>query len=35
MHFAAGSEVFYETVEEFLNDLRPCLDLVPQSKEEA
>ena len=35
MHFAAGSEVFYETVEEFLADLRPCLDLVPQPKEEA
>ena len=35
MHFTAGSEVFYETVEEFLEDLRPCLDLVPQPKEEA
>jgi hypothetical protein len=35
MHFAAGSEVFYETVDEFLTDLRPCLDLVPQPKEEA
>lgn len=35
MHFAAASDVFYESVEEFLTDLRPCLDLVPQPKEEA
>lgn len=31
MHFAAGSEVFYESVEEFLGDLRPCLDDLPKA----
>ncbi len=25
MHFSNGAEVFYETVDEFLNDLEPCL----------
>ncbi|QJB55224.1 serine/threonine protein kinase [Pseudodesulfovibrio sp. zrk46] len=30
MHFAAGAEVFYESVEEFLDDLRPCLDYLPK-----
>lgn len=29
MHFSAGAEVFYESVEEFLADLRPCLDDLP------
>jgi hypothetical protein len=27
-HFSIGAEVFYETVEEFLGDLRPCPDLI-------
>jgi len=31
MHFAAGAEVFYESVEEFLDDLRPCLDYLPKA----
>lgn len=31
MHFAAGSEVFYESVEEFLEDLVPCLDYLPKA----
>ncbi len=26
MHFAVSSEVFYESVDEFLGDLEPCLD---------
>lgn len=30
MHFSAGSEVFYDTTGEFLEDLRPCLDMVPK-----
>ena len=30
MHFSAGSEVFYDTTEEFLADLRPCLDMIPK-----
>lgn len=30
MHFSAGTEVFYETVDEFLADLRPCLDSLPK-----
>lgn len=34
MHFSARTEVFYETVDEFLDDLRPCLDLIPNPKEE-
>ena len=25
LHFSAGAEIFYETVEEFLADLKPCL----------
>lgn len=25
MHFSSGANVFYETVDEFLSDLRPCL----------
>jgi hypothetical protein len=25
MHFSAGASVYYETVDEFLSDLRPCL----------
>lgn len=28
MHYAAGSYVFYETVSELLDDLRPCLRLI-------
>ncbi len=28
MHYAVGSEVFYETVDELLSDLRPCIDLL-------
>ncbi len=28
MHFSTSAEVFYETVEEFLNDLEPCIDLI-------
>jgi hypothetical protein len=28
LHFSAGAEVFYESVEEFLANLRPCLDLI-------
>ncbi|MGL1861424.1 MAG: serine/threonine protein kinase [Pseudodesulfovibrio sp.] len=31
MHFAAGSEVYYESVEEFLDDLRPCLEYLPKA----
>lgn len=30
MHFSAGAEVFYESTAEFLEDLRPCLDMVPK-----
>lgn len=32
MHFSAGSEVYYESVQEFLGDLRPCLDLLPHQE---
>lgn len=32
MHFSAGAEVFYESVEELLGDLRPCLDLLPDGR---
>ncbi|WP_027185915.1 serine/threonine protein kinase [Desulfovibrio inopinatus] len=28
LHFSAGANIFYDTVEEFLDDLRPCLDLL-------
>ncbi len=28
LHFSAGAEIFYETVDEFLAELRPCLDLI-------
>jgi hypothetical protein len=28
LHFSQGSEVFYETVEEFLEDLRPCVRMI-------
>lgn len=28
LHFSAGSDVFYESVEELLDDLRPCCELV-------
>jgi hypothetical protein len=28
MHFSAASEVFYWSVEEFLDELRPCVDLI-------
>jgi len=31
MHFAAGAEVYYESTEEFLDDLRPCLDYLPKA----
>jgi len=31
MHFAASSEVYYESVNEFLEDLRPCLELLPKT----
>ncbi len=30
MHYAVSSEVYYETVDELLDDLRPCLDLLPK-----
>lgn len=30
LHFSAGAEVHYETVEEFLADLRPSLDELPK-----
>ncbi|WP_319543198.1 serine/threonine protein kinase [uncultured Pseudodesulfovibrio sp.] len=35
MHFAAGARVYYESVNEFLDDLRPCLDELPIQKEES
>ncbi len=28
LHFSAGAEIFYETADEFISDLRPCLDLI-------
>ncbi len=28
MHFSQGAEIFYETVDEFLGDLEPCLDIL-------
>ncbi len=28
MHFSVSSEVFYETVDEFLEDLKPCVDII-------
>lgn len=28
LHFSVGANIFYETVDEFLDDLRPCLDLI-------
>ncbi len=28
MHFSQGAEVFYETVDEFLDDLEPCIELI-------
>ncbi len=28
MHFSTSSEVFYESVDEFLHDLQPCLNLI-------
>lgn len=31
MHFSAGAEVYYESVEEFLEDLRPCLEHLPKA----
>ncbi len=31
MHFAAGAEVHYESVSEFLDDLRPCLNDLPKT----
>jgi hypothetical protein len=33
MHFSAGAGVYYESVNEFLADLRPCLDELPNNKE--
>lgn len=33
MHFSAGAQVYYESVAEFLDDLRPCLDELPSHKE--
>lgn len=33
MHFSAGARVYYESVREFLADLRPCLDELPSHKE--
>jgi hypothetical protein len=30
-HFSIGAEIFYETVDELLADLRPCLGLIRQS----
>lgn len=32
MHFSAGAEVFYESVDELLGDLRPCLDMLPDGQ---
>ncbi|WP_147822495.1 serine/threonine protein kinase [Salidesulfovibrio onnuriiensis] len=34
MHFSQGAEVYYDSVEEFLTDLRPCLKLLPQPQAE-
>lgn len=31
LHFSAGTEVFYESVGEFLDELRPCLGLIKQA----
>ena len=31
MHFSAGAEVYYESVEELLADLRPCLRHLPKT----
>ncbi len=28
MHFSKGAEIFYETVDEFLQDLEPCIKLI-------
>ncbi len=28
LHFSAGANIFYDTVEEFVDDLRPCLDVL-------
>ncbi len=33
LHFSQGAEVFYETVEEFLRELEPCLDIIIERKE--
>lgn len=30
LHFSEGAEVFYDSVDEMLCDLRPCLDLLPK-----
>ncbi len=30
MHFAASAEVYYDSVNEFLDDLRPCLESLPK-----
>jgi len=35
MHFSAGARVYYESVAELLDDLRPCLDELPSNKEES
>jgi hypothetical protein len=31
MHFAAEAEIYYDSVEEFLDDLRPCLAHLPKA----
>jgi len=31
MHFSAGAEVYYDSVDEFLDDLRPCLEYLPKA----
>ena len=28
LHFSKGTDVFYDTVDEMLGDLKPCLDLL-------
>ena len=34
MHFSAGAEIYYESVAEFLDDLRPCLAELPSFRED-
>lgn len=33
MHFSQGAEIHYDSVEELLGDLRPCLELLPKQTE--